>query len=351
MKNILIILVLLIIGCDSNTPFTDIKQAKNEVNKKGFRDGKWVVFLDKNHEITLDTSTYEFYLLSTYDNGIPIGSFKKFYKGGVIRADGKFLNDSNKFDQHSIPQKFYGKIVKYDPNGKINQITECNNRGDVVIQTIYINNDSIVIQNEYYQDNYNLKKSNLICNAEKFLINFFYSHDKLTDDSIVVKSGYPKYKKSIRDVTKIKEESEIKYLFLQEIYSRETALYGFLYLDSITLFDDKGNLLANSDFGKAKKLDLLNSNQTSEGGSQITNSGSKTCTYCGRKFNKNNGYVIGVEILCATTYSHAALTVKVARAMKYDSQTVKRMEWGYQKGRPYCSQKCVFQSGHSLCAE
>jgi hypothetical protein len=80
-------------------------------------------------------------------------------------------------------------------------------------------------------------------------------------------------------------------------------------------------------------------------------SGTKTCTYCSRKFNNKSGYVIGVEISCATSYPHASLTVEMSKKLGYDSKLINQMIWGYNNGRPYCSQKCVYESGKTFCAE
>ena len=109
--------------------------------------------------------------------------------------------------------------------------------------------------------------------------------------------------------------------------------------------------LVTRDVSSTTKLpgQIVKNTQPNQGQNSI--SGTKTCTYCGKKFSKKTGYVIGVEISCATSYSHASLTVEVSKTMGYDSQEINRLIWGYNNGRPYCSQKCVYQSGKTFCAE
>ena len=68
MKYLYLITIVLIFGsCDSE--FTDRSQAKNEVNKKGFRVGKWVDYLDEYGTIVIDTNKYTSYLMSEYKEG------------------------------------------------------------------------------------------------------------------------------------------------------------------------------------------------------------------------------------------------------------------------------------------
>jgi hypothetical protein len=55
-------------SCDSK--FTSLKQAKNAVNKNGFREGRWVDFYDSSKGIVTDTSEgYDCYILSEYTEG------------------------------------------------------------------------------------------------------------------------------------------------------------------------------------------------------------------------------------------------------------------------------------------
>ena len=115
----------------------------------------------------------------------------------------------------------------------------------------------------------------------------------------------------------------------------------------------ESNKLVTRDVSSTTKLPGRNqiSKNTQPNQGQNIILGTKTCTYCSRKFNNKNGYIIGVEISCATSYPHASLTVEMSKKLGYDSKLINQMIWGYNNGSPYCSQKCVYESGKTFCAE
>lgn len=166
MKFIYFFFTCLVLLTSCETSFTSRSQAKNEVNKQGLRDGKWVDYFDESDNLIQDTTNYFYYTLSIYDNGTPKGSFNSYYQNGKLKTNGTFssiLKENQQLDKSSFPNKFVGVKLEYDYE-KIYMKQLFNDIGNVTNWTIYLkhNNkiDSIQIELEYSKSNAIIKETN-----------------------------------------------------------------------------------------------------------------------------------------------------------------------------------------------
>jgi hypothetical protein len=172
--------LVLLTSCESS--FTSRSQAKNEVNKQGLRDGKWVDYFDEYDNLIQDTTNYFYYTLSIYDNGTPKGSFNSYYKNGKLKTNGAFssiFSENQQLDKSNFPKKFVGVKLEYDYE-KVYMKQLFNDSGNVTNWTIYLNhynkNDSIQIELEYSKSNAIIKETDIISQDSIIMV---YTYDSL----------------------------------------------------------------------------------------------------------------------------------------------------------------------------
>ena len=105
-----------------------------------------------------------------------------------------------------------------------------------------------------------------------------------------------------------------------------------------------------------KQLNLIfyktwksNKSSTASNGGSGSSGDVKSCSYCGRNFYKNQGYVVGPSIGCAKNYSSAMNAIAFASKAGYSKSNLRQLMADYELGQYYCSRKCVNESGTSMC--
>ena len=111
-------LILFVVGCTSE--FTSIDQAKNEVNKQGYREGRWVDYFDSLGLLVSDKSKgYSNYCLSEYENGIHIGNTKLYGSKGDLLRELTHFQDRERLKKNSDPLTSINSSNEFDIEGKL----------------------------------------------------------------------------------------------------------------------------------------------------------------------------------------------------------------------------------------
>jgi hypothetical protein len=73
-----------------------------------------------------------------------------------------------------------------------------------------------------------------------------------------------------------------------------------------------------------------------------------SCHYCGKKFNRNNGYVVPLGTTTAKPYKLVMENIVLARQAGYSEKNLQTYLLGIKRGEYYCSQKCTRLSGYTI---
>lgn len=350
-----LIFIVLLSSCEGE--FKNKTHAKNEVNKQGFRDGRWVDYFDRNDDVLSDTiKGYNYYSLSEYDNGFLIGDIKSFYpNGGLFAKYETYPEQKNQVEKIKRPgdwnikkQTIYSEnetIVKelnYNSKNQLTSKIDYNVRGGIVSKSYssYFNNGLIktVVDTLYGRFNNKLNRQD----------NYLYSLKEMNKVDMlrfeIVYLETSNYDKITKNTTKfiIKEFKEIATIPIKNrIFSEKNIKDLPFRLNYLILSNKK----SNDTLYIKKTIEQIRNSQKSNSISQL-----KSCAYCGRSFNMLTGYVQGLQQNCAAQYSLALENIKLAKRAGYPVQSLKILQADYARGRFYCSVRCVQYSGISFCA-
>lgn len=73
-----------------------------------------------------------------------------------------------------------------------------------------------------------------------------------------------------------------------------------------------------------------------------------SCHYCGKNFNKNNGYVVALGTTVAKPYKLIMENIVLARKAGYSEKKLQMYLHGIKRGEYYCSQKCTYLNGYEI---
>lgn len=339
-------------------PFDTKEQAKNEVNKKGYRVGRWVDYLDSTGVKTKDEVNYKSYILSEYKDGRPLGFFREFNSNDVLISNGSFKTEGILCDMNTLPQLYVGCREFYDDNQnelKINGKEYYSPDGELEKEIFYKHNqnttDSISIKYEYFGES---KETDSALTNRSIKEIMFYKNDtldyKLTFDEKPWTEGLKKSEKFVEYVIDKLSPSLRKQKFKTDL-AREVFDY---YADKLFKPDYFNRLhfvyVRGDDINKNEELDIKK--QMVEGyqiwlsSVDVTSSSIATCSYCGRSFNKQVGFVSGAQSIDIKSYSSVLFEMEVAKQI--DPAIAKTLMWNYNYGTWYCSRQCVFLSGHNI---
>lgn len=353
MKNILLVLIPILILYSCSSEFKDKSQAKNEVNKKGLRDGRWVDFFDEDNNKIIDTTNYTSYLLSEYKEGKPINAFKIFFKNGLIKEEGTFLSDSLTFGINSLPNKFINKYIDYSQDGKILEIKSFNELGNIIEAQYNFKQDTLRLVYKYSLAKQN-KFEAITINEKESKTVFQYADVSWFDDE----NNFPNefhdnviknYKKVFSKTDNLNEIQKTYYKILTNIfYDKQTTFYS----SSMTSLN---KISGKEEVTDMKELNIKSYKAWKSNKTAVASNGSggevKSCRYCGRSFYKNQGYVVGLGISCAKNYSSAINEIAIAANAGYSKSNISQLMSAYNLGQYYCSRRCVYESGTNMCAE
>lgn len=142
-----IILIAAAISC--STEFTSIDQATNEVNKNGFREGRWVDFYDLNKGVITDTSKgYDYFMLTEYSKGRILGEMQLFNSIKVkVQQLLPISSENTLFEKNIDKIPSFQSRTTFDTNGYIVTVEKFNQ--NLMLEDISENSANNI--------NYNLK--------------------------------------------------------------------------------------------------------------------------------------------------------------------------------------------------
>ena len=115
----------------------DIPNRPNKTNKKGKRQGEWIILYDKSWETTTDTSLAVYYRLIEYKKDKPVGIFQDYYLSGQVQKEGYLLSDQPLVkDGHFKWYREDGTLRKqiHYSNGKKIDETLYNTKGEIALK-------------------------------------------------------------------------------------------------------------------------------------------------------------------------------------------------------------------------
>lgn len=341
MKRIYFISILfLLISCHSE--FNSKSQATNEVNKKGFREGRWVDYFDNNYDVVTDTTRgYQYYSLSEYDNGMLEGNIRVFLKSGSLKMLIETYADSNK--QVGISSKSDDLRIKkkniYFEDGSTQSVSDFNSNGKLVNKSVYNNKGIMLSRFSLKYFNNGLVKSTdekqYILNDKNSTVDSIRWRAEFLESSVYDQLGKNTRKTVIAALEKYPLELRTR------IVSSENLRDLPFRLKSMSV---KMSKLEEKEFPIKVIIEEVKKRAQSEGGAQI-----RECYYCGRSFNVNTGFVQGLQISCASSYSLAMENIELARRAGYPAQQLNILRQSYLRGVFFCSRRCVVYSGVSFC--
>lgn len=341
------LIVLLLFSCQP--AFTNKDQAKNEVNKKGFRDGRWVDFFDESENYVQDSTSYAFYVLSEYDEGRPINEFRVFNKKNILLMQGQFLADSITYDSKSLPKRYTGLLKKY-ADGFLFEIQKYDEKGMLTNETNYVKNnkkkavDSLSFNYTYYPNSEDLKTIKYVGIDQETGLVTLKPDSWANNDSQKIRDAF--YKIIIDKLSSVYDLTNPYNNKIMDIIFNRTY---FFRLDQVKAYDNKGKLTNSLDFSgtiknyyvgfsKAKKDELVQSNRNSV-----------SCYNCGRYFDRRTGFVYNPfyqSFKEAIPASQVGLNDIVSDIIAAESKSVAR---AYDKQEMnFCSRRCVYESGYTI---
>ncbi|HAS39470.1 MAG TPA: hypothetical protein DCS93_03285 [Microscillaceae bacterium] len=92
-----------------------IPKNENHTDAQGRRQGTWTILYDKDWKVIQDTTQAQFYRIIRYQNDLPVGNVRDYYRSGQLQWEGHLLQDRPK-------ELIDGKCVWYYENGKVERI-------------------------------------------------------------------------------------------------------------------------------------------------------------------------------------------------------------------------------------
>jgi hypothetical protein len=341
----LLFAVLLIVLFSCKSEFNEISQAENKVDENGFRKGRWVDYYDSNLKQLQDSTNFNYYLLSEYENQNLISNVRMFYKSGLLYFQG-IISDTIKseknfdFVKEMNDSSITFKNLKYFSESA-NELTSnliFNEKGFLIKKELY--NVSFTIIDSVLTDtltlNYTLNQLNKISlikiNYNIFENTFYF------DDKSWAEIGSEKDRKEFKETLK-KNPSPTSYdLFTEkEIYSNDDLFYRLDYSevfskidkDDQKKYDWKNNM-------KPRYINFINSKRAKS--KNIV-----SCNYCGIQYNKTErGYQYNPIINFgrkAVANWESVNDVMQNLLKNMGTQTGTTLHW--------CSERCVYRSGYS----
>ena len=335
---------MLMQSCESK--FDSIEQAKNEVNKQGYRDGRWVTFIDAEGKQTENKSSdYSSYMLYEFKDGVLIGEAKLYSKAGkLLQTFTPFDEDSTLYEKtHNYSFKFKSRTL-FDSTEKIWCTEQFNlDMSPLVIKEYYTEGEfegkvkSMI--NNVYQKSIKTQASTTIYDGDKIKNKFLVEY--LNNSIIDFNNKNSSLMKSIEE--NLNKEVKNNILLKNIIFSKDSPFerpyrINYVVLNSDTFF------VAKKIAVEIKKYDELIRKK------QAAGVGNLRCALCGVMFEKYYGYVRGLGISCAIKYSIAISNIKTAQSLGYDSDNLNTLRQSYNNGDWLCSKRCVWSAGISECA-
>lgn len=145
--NLLLLTLIVLAGCKE---FNHPDQAKNEVNSKGIKIGRWIEFIDSANNVENEFSPeFKRYRLIEYDAGYPIGDVKEYHQNdSSLYCKYKVVVDApNTLIKNNV-EKAIDTIYYYDRSGFVSK-KKITNKKFILVDTIYTEGEQS-IETSYY---------------------------------------------------------------------------------------------------------------------------------------------------------------------------------------------------------
>jgi hypothetical protein len=342
------VLLTVIFSCKSE--FNEISQAENKVDENGFRKGRWVDYYDSNLKQLPDSTNFNYYLLSEYENQNLIPNVRMFYKSGLLYFEGVFsdtIKSEKNFDfvMEMNDSSITFKNLKYfsESTKKLTANYNFNDKGILIKKELFglgfqiidsVLTDTLII--DYSLNNQN-QISSIKINSNIFE-NTFYFNDKSWAEVGSDEERKEFYEYVLKEMFK-KSDLERPYdIFTkEEIYSKQDFFYRLDYSEIKSKTDDY-----------QEKFNWKNNNQpgyeTFINSKRARSKNIVRCQYCGIQYNKTErGYQYNPIINFgrkAVANWESVNDVMQNLLKNMGAQTGTTLHW--------CSERCVYSSGYSI---
>ena len=92
------------------TQAQEIPKNANQTDAQGRRQGKWTILYNKDWKVVQDLAQAQFYRIIRYQDDLPIGKVRDYYRSGQVQWEGQLLKDRPK-------EVMDGKCIWYDESG------------------------------------------------------------------------------------------------------------------------------------------------------------------------------------------------------------------------------------------
>lgn len=339
MRYINYILFLLVVSCQSE--FNSVEQAKNEVNKQGLRDGRWVDYYTSSGDWVNDLSKgYDSYSLGEFEDGRLVGTFRIYdSKSMLISENIPFEGETQRFEKAlNLQELMIKQVFFYHENGKLLKEVTKNKKGDwTTIKTYRPENGEVKMdyKNDYYDSGLIKSSSGFHTLEDKTRINFYLKFNTATywDDNLEKEKSVQEAIESI--IKKECDKRNIEYSVLINPEDKRVKPYAidFFVENSDTIQIEQIILNEIQRFNELKRK------------KQASGGGNVRCDYCGIVFEKLNGYVRGLGLTTVKKYSNAISDLKMVQALGYDNSALNQLRQSYNRGTWLCSRRCVQDAG------
>ena len=351
MKHLLLYLLfsVLIISCTQT--YMSKNQAKNEVNKKGFRDGRWVDYFDEHLARLTDTSNYMSYTLSEYVDGKPINSYRTFSKNDSLIEEGSFLSDSTYYDKNTIPFRFKG-VSKYYSSGRIIKEDFFDERGFCIKEiNLFKNGDSIVKYLTYFKE---FSPKSILLKSKVLNLKFNFSEDSSVKNP--TKLFLDQYHKMYSNLKK-ENTSKIEFenFCNKEYFDIANWEYSMQHLNSIEKLNKAGDVTSTIDYKKfvqqvysaIREEGRSNSNQSNDY-ENTTSVRNVSCT----ELSDNPEKYIGKSIHVSLGYMSSLNDLRTLRSGEWrDEEKLLSIKFGYansSENEKFNTRQMDCSSGHNI---
>ncbi|MFC1898556.1 toxin-antitoxin system YwqK family antitoxin [Candidatus Cloacimonadota bacterium] len=175
--------------------YPNIIKTPDKLDENGKKTGLWTVFLDRSFLPKSSVITAMYYRIATYENGLPVGVVKDYFKDGSLQFEGKLLSE--------FPSVYDGTIKIYFSDGSIKSTRSYTNGILEGLYKLFINDKRVTsgsYRNKFEDGVYTKYIQPLDSLVEKFYI--------LNGEQDSLHYIYDTYGRNIKSITRFKENKK-----------------------------------------------------------------------------------------------------------------------------------------------
>lgn len=318
MKKIFFLLTILMLANSCQTEFNSIDQAKNEVNNKGLKNGRWVEYIIAFDQIsgevklsndTIDNKNYVGYRLIEYEDGYPKGRIRAFVKSNEIK---------------------FNYLVSLNEPARLDKFPDEN-----YIDTLYFENKNMKEKIFYYHDSTYIERDSID------------SSGKLLKKECLI---YPK--KTPPVIRQLLDEIDWKFAIEHTPYNKDFSQLSESEIKSMSLesytvitYFPEGRI--DTTISKNMTLEVVNNligmkKIVSKAKARIYGK-SKNCKCCGKRFYKRKGWRF--DDGRAKQFTKLDGESEKLTQLFWKKTGANRLFGAYGSAYRFCSMKCASQCG------